>query len=365
VAVSVNASTIEADGAAIDFNTGVLNTGNATIVAAPAASQQTIISSIVVHNRSATAALLQIILFDATNEYQLTSMIQLEAGETLRYGSGGWTILDLRGLPKQNRSLASLGGNNYDFIKAGSTSEGAGLSHGLMFAAGSPGAFTIGTPGLSGRAITSATEPGRLPVQNAVTGKNYISSYSLTASIACWARLIDLMWINSGIVVTTTTAQTINSVTLPARDLNAGTVGLGCVAALLVQTATTNAGAITTITLNFTDSNGVPGVATMPSFPATAAVGTIVPFFFPAGVSGIQSIQSITLGTTLGGGAVSLMIYRPVLAQTCLLANVGQSNYTLEPGIAIENNVCLVPIYLASATSATTLYGSINVMERS
>lgn len=366
ISVSVTCSFSDiTDDEATDGNSLATITATSPVVAAPASLSQRQVHGISIVNIGSSPASLTPNIVEDGDYYPLFSTVNLLPGESLQYSSAGWQVFNINGLPKQTNSLASLGGRNYDFIKVGGTAEAAGVHHGLMFGSGSPGAFTIGTPGLSGRTITSSTEPGRIPVLNAVSGKNYIASFNITTSVACMAKIIDLLWINSGIAVTTTTAQTINSLTLPSRDLNASSAGLGCYAAILVQTATTNASAVTTITMSFTDSNGVSGkTATVPSFPATAALGTIVPFYFPAGVEGIESIQTLTLGTSLGGGAVSLIIYRPVLTQTCLLANIGNDSVALEPGIAIENNVCLLPIYLASVTTATALYGSLNVMER-
>jgi hypothetical protein len=132
--------------------------------------------------------------------------------------------------------------------------------------------------------------------------------------------------VNSGLVVTTTTAQAITPVAIPARDTFDTANGDGVLAGFLVTTATTNAGAITNMTISYTNSAGVAGrTGTVTSFPATAVIGSFIPVNLQAGDKGIQSVQSVTFGTSLAAGAVSLVLYR-VVRQVGILAA-----YTIPP----------------------------------
>ena len=168
------------------------------------------------------------------------------------------------------------------------------------------------------------------------------------------------MWVNSGLVVTTTTAQSITQPTLPARDNNGSTSGLGVYAGILVTTATTNGSAITNMTMSYTNSDGTPGrTATIASFPATAVIGTFVPFLLAAGDKGIRSIQSITLGTSLVAGAISLICFNPILSNSVLLANTGSLAYPKKLDLRLYDGHCLIPFWLASNTTATTINGNI------
>ena len=47
--------------------------------------------------------------------------------------------------------------------------------------------------------------------------------------------MIDVLWYNTGLVVTTTTLQAVTTPTLPARDINGSTNGDGVGLALLQQ----------------------------------------------------------------------------------------------------------------------------------
>ena len=140
------------------------------------------------------------------------------------------------------------------------------------------------------------------------------------------------------------------------------------VPAILVTGATTNVGAITNTTLSYTDSDGNAGnTATIASFPATAVVGTLVPFQLAAGDRGVRSIESITLGTSYAGGSISLVLLRKLASIPNPVANVGgiMNKLVNEPtGTKIFNGTALFLSYMSSATTATTLSGTIQVVGR-
>jgi hypothetical protein len=194
-----------------------------------------------------------------------------------------------------------------DFLKVGTTMEAVGVQHSFFYTTGRPGAATAPSPGIAGAALT--TYAGQIPFTNPVSGNTYIARLQASASVAGSLILYDRLWHNSGIAVTTTTSQTVNSATWPARDANAATNGAGILVGIEVSTATTNAGAVTNTTMSYTDQDGNSGAtATISSFPATAVAGTFVPFQLAAGDTGVRSIQSITLGTSYGAGAISVRI---------------------------------------------------------
>lgn len=215
------------------------------------------------------------------------------------------------------------------FYKGGGTMEAAGVLHSLFYAAGRPGAAAAPSPGMAGAALTSYA--GQIPFSNPVSGNSYLARFGAVASVAGTLLLCDRLWHNSGIVVTTTTAQNVNSATFPARDQDGSTNGNGVMVGLEVSAATTNAGAITNMTLSYTNESNTAGhtatvgAAAPQSFPATAAAGTFVPFRLAAGDKGIRSIQSITLGTSLGAGTVHLVAYRVLAAFGVPVANAAPS----------------------------------------
>lgn len=240
---------------------------------------------------------------------------------------------------------------NMDLSKVSvGTSEAAGILHSLATGAGILPAWAIGASGLTGRAVTK-TETGFLPLQTS-SNRILLTSNGLHNSIsAAPMQLVDILYVNNGLVVTTTTAQTINSVPLPSRDVNGTINGVGCIWALLVTTATTNAAAITNMSFSYTDQDGNAGATTtIPSFPATAAVGTVVPFLYAPGDTGGRSVQSITLGTSLVAGAVSLICFRIVDTVQTFGANL--SALETQRNIKLRGDEALTVMLMAVNASA-------------
>jgi hypothetical protein len=246
-------------------------------------------------------------------------------------------------------------------LKVGGTMEAAGVLHSLFYSTGLPGAAAAPSPGLSGAALTSYA--GQIPFPAAVGGETvYLASMSASASIAGKLLLVDRLWHNSGVVVTTTTAQTITSATFPARDMDGATAGRGVLVGIEVSTATTNAGAIANTTLTYTNSGGTGSrTGTITSFPATAVAGTFVPFQLAAGDVGVRSVESVTLGTSYAGGAIHLVAYRVIAELPLIIANTGAILDPIAGGFpALFDGTVPQLLWLPTATTATTITGTIN-----
>lgn len=306
-----------------------------------------------------------------TNARTAFPKLVLQRGESAFLTDTGWTVLDATGRQKKvAEENTGYAGNAGAWFKVGTSAEAAGNWYSHSKDSGHPGAWSTGTPGLAGRTTdgTSTTDGGCIPFQNPASGSLYLTQFSACGSVAHFYLLFDCLWVNTGIVVTTATAQTINSVAWPARDVNGSTNGEGVIVGILVTTATTNAGAITNTTMSYTNSDGTSGrTATMARFPATAVAGTIVWFQLQAGDKGVRSIQSITLGTSYAGGAISLIAARWLAGVPMVTANVGAAAFGVNaanPGVRLYNGTCMFVAYLASATTATNSAGVVTMMER-
>lgn len=240
-------------------------------------------------------------------------------------------------------------------LKIGGTMEAIGVLHSLFYTAGIPGAAVAPSPGLAGAALT--TYAGQIPWSNPVSGNAYLARMNSSGSLAGTISLYDRLWHNSGIVVTTTTAQTVNSVAWPARDRAGSTNGDGVLVGIEVSTATTNAAAITNTTMSYTNSAGTAGrTATIASYPATAVAGTFVPFSLQAGDVGVRSIQSITLGTSYVAGTIHLVAYRPIVSSGLPVPNVSTPLDPLTSGFPrlYSDSVPFI-VWRPTATTAVTV----------
>lgn len=353
-----------------DSNGNVATATTTDVVAAPAASTQRQVKYLGFRNRGTATQTVTVKLDISGTERYLTPDVALLPGECLYYVDGqGWFTVDAACRRKEAvRDAQGLTGQSFEYYKIGTAPEAIGAYYAWGKDTGKPGAWAPGTPGLAGRATdgTLAADAGCLPIPNPASGANYLVGHTDCRSVAGMTSLHDVLWVNSGIVVTTTTAQTVNSVAFPARDQNGSTNGEGVYVGVLVVTATTNAAAIANMTLSYTNSDGTAGrTATIASFPATAVIGTVVWFQLAAGDKGVRSIQTVTLGTSLVAGAVSLIAARKLSDVAGPIINVG-GKAPIDPntGVRLYNGTCALLIGLMSATTATTIAGSAVVAVR-
>lgn len=344
---------------------GAITTATTTTwVAAPAASTQRQLRRATFRNKSTSTSNRLTFQKDVSGTNYEAYSVTLAPGESVKMDAEGeWQVYDSAGIVRTPATTV-IDGRTQSFLKVGATSEAAGIFHTLTGSAGMPGAWVPGTPGLNGDHVScnttaDATIAGSPYLPDPASGNYYLTSATAGATVASVPFIYDLLWFNTGLVVTTTTAQSITFGTANARDQEGATNGEGIFLALHVTTATTNASAVTTITASYTDSDGNAGnTATIPSFPATAALGTFVPFLLAAGDRGVRSVESITLGTTLTAGAVSVVLFRPIAYIPSPVANVGGTISVVNAnptGTKLWNGTCLVMGYLASATTANTV----------
>jgi hypothetical protein len=367
-----------------------ISTGNissattTTILSAPASSTRRQVKFITIRNKSTTASQTITIKYDVSGtERYLTTDLILQPGFTLEYIDGqGFTVKGAQGrqLVLNNEIYSSL---TFDYRKIGTVSEAVGRYYGFAKDAGYPGAWVPGSPGVNGYWTDAsdntnaanpagATETGCYQLQTPKRGGYYLTGANAYTSTVHNSHLIDLLWYNTGLAVTTTTSQSISQPTdsIPDRDLFGSSKGVGWRVGIYVTTATTNGSAVTNTTLTYTNSDGTGSrTATILSFPATAVAGTFVPFDLQVGDNGIRSIQSITLGTSYGGGAISLVMYREITELlNCTAYQGALLNDRFQPhnidGIRIFNGTCFWWLYQSTATTATTFEGCLQLVEK-
>ncbi len=352
----------------------IISTATTTpVVVAPAASTQRNVKAIYVTNNSAgTSCNVAVSHTDGTTAVELMQFILLP-GENLGYREdGSWVHRDAQGAEYPPAGLGNYAGKSIPFMKTSTVTDAAGVWYCTSKDAGYPGAWSPGTPGVNGRNTdgTTAADYGCIPIPNAAIGANYLTALEMASSVAHTNDFFDCLWVNTGLVVTTTTEQAIATPVLPARDINGTTVGEGCTIALLVTTVSTNAAANASITVRYTNSKGVANrVATLSAIagsqlPLGANVGAICWFQLAAGDTGVKSIEGITLTTSLLTGTISLMICRDISTVGTAIVNVSTPKVIGSPGVRLFNGTCMLHNILCSATTATFFSGSLAVMEK-
>lgn len=341
-----------------------------TILAAPASSTQRQVKMITVANKGTLSLTVTLQKDVSATDYEILCSATLGLDESLQYiEKTGFVLIDAVGNSRVlNPINTGSEQRNIEIYKFGTTIESSSVMYSFAKDSGYPGAWTVGSPGVAGRVTDgmTTTDAGCFPLWTP-KGSLYLVGLEFSSTNSLQLYLQDWLWVNSGIAVTTTTSQTINSVQLPARDLLGGTAGVGVIPAILVTTDTTNGSPVTNTTLTYTNSDGVGSrTATIASFPTTCRAGSVVPFTLQVGDTGVRTIESITLGTSYGGGAISLIMYTNIASSN--LAVVGGGGLSpdfqqINPaGIKLYNGACLFPAVIC--TGILTIYASIIVTDR-
>jgi hypothetical protein len=211
---------------------------------------------------------------------------------------------------------------------------------------------------MAGAALTSYA--GQLPYTNPVSGSKYIARMVGQATIAGTLFLLDRLWHNSGITITSTSPQTVDSAEFPARDNNGSVNGEGVMVAVEVSAAT---GAGTpTFTLGYTNSDNQNGksAANIVASAASSAIGCFHPIGLAAGDKGVKSIQTITLSATWTSGTMHLVAFRVLARLELPLAQVPNAFDLVTGGMpkCFDNTVPFL-VFLPSTTTASVIGGNL------
>lgn len=353
-----------------------------TAVAAPAASNWRYLRSITVWNVSATTSQLITVQVNRSASTRRIWRGTLAPGTSLNIDDNGLDhVYGTNGVERINSDAPGFNGRSFMFAKSATAVDTTGFNYMFAKDPGMPGAFVLGTPGLNGANLDCSTAGGAAvagsPVLlNPATGGWYLTRFGVVGQVPNTYQLLDLIWYNTGLVVTTTTEQALTSPVWPARDVNGAVTGEGLGIALYSTAANTNAAAIASTTVRYTNTQGVANrTATFTAqsgfqAPATPVIGTWMPFQLQAGDTGVQSIQGVTLGTSYVTGTLSLFVYSQLASDGLATSNFPSgslvSRQMLNPGVRVWNGTCLnVSVMGAPQTTAPSFTnGVIELMER-
>ena len=382
--VTSAAAQIECHASWADFNGTAVSLGRqnpaaittattTTIVAAPGSGVQRNVKHLNITNDHPTVSCaITVEHFDGTTASELIAVTLLSGENRVLGEDGRWTHYDANGAVYPPAGKGAFDGYPVVFMKSGTAADGAGYWYCTSKDPGFPGAWSPGTPGINGRVTdgTTAADFGCMPLKTPALGANFLTEVTMGASANHSHLFFDVLWVNSGIVVTTTTAQAISMPTLPARDVNGTSNGEGCMIGMLTTTANTNAAAIANSIVTYTNSDGVGSrTATLSAIagsqiPPTPVIGTLVWFNLQGGDRGVRSIQSITLNTSLGGGAVSLFIARDLANIGTSVVNVQVTRRLSDPGVRLFNGSCILHCNLSTGGTTTFYNGEIVIQEK-
>lgn len=242
--------------------------------------------------------------------------------------------------------------------KVGISTAAVGAMRGYTpwYAAGNPGAATANAAGVNGAAVTAPVN-GMLPRTNPTGGAfAYLARLGINASTPGTLWLIDRMWNNSGLSVTSTAAQAITAAALPARSGDGTANGANVMAA--IEWSATGGSGTPTVTLTYTDQDG--GTGNTGTFTAVASppVGTFEVFTLAAGDTGVRAPSSFIQSATRTSGTMNLVLFRVLAQVEVTSANIGNAIDVLTAGMPrIYDGSVLQLVWFPSATTATNFIG--------
>jgi hypothetical protein len=225
------------------------------------------------------------------------------------------------------------------------------------YVAGTPGAGNAPSAGVNGTAVTGNSIAGQIPRTNPVSGNAYLSRLAFNASTPGVLWLIDRLWENSGLVVTSNTAQAITSAALPARSGDGTTNGADVLAA--IEWSATGGAGTPTVTLSYTNSTATGGTRSA-TFTGVASppVGTFEIFALQAGDTGIRSVSSFIQTATRTSGTMHLVLFRVLAQVEVVAANIGNAIDAITGGMPrLYDGTVPQLVWFPSATTATNFSG--------
>lgn len=239
--------------------------------------------------------------------------------------------------------------------KVGPTFEGAGLPTSLWYTAGRPGAGVAPSSGINGAAI-SAPLSGQIPRTNPGAGNAHLARLAAQAGIIGTLWLCDRLWANSGLSVTSTTAQAITPATLPARDRDGTTNGEDVLCG--VEWSAAGGAGVPTVTLTYTDQSGNTGATASFVGQATPAQGLLELFPLAAGDTGVRAPTSFIQSATRTSGTMHLVMFRILAQIPVTVANVlNYVDFLTSGGPRIYDDSVPFLVWVPTSATATTVFG--------
>ncbi len=247
---------------------------------------------------------------------------------------------------------------DWDFLKAGPAAEAAGQWVSHWYAAGSPGAGSdpAATPGTA-----YDDTAGSMFFSDVSPDQKHLLTFGAAATVNCTLMLYDRLVGVSGITLNSTGNKTVNSTALPRYS---GTASAEVEAWVEVTTATTGTAPVVSMN-SYTNQDGTTGRAggTL-TFPAAATdVRWMAKLPLQAGDKGVQAISTLNVATAGTAGVCNVILIKP-LAYLPLVANLwNERDLVLQLARLprVFDGACLATAQLATATTATTVWGKVGL----
>lgn len=245
-------------------------------------------------------------------------------------------------------------------VQKASITSVAGFHYSLLTSVGFPIAGSVPATG-AGAAVTNTT-PGSLQVPSALgAGENlFLGQVSLGMQTVGTLILYDRLWATSGLSGTVTTAQTVGTGTLPRYNTGVE---------LWLEWYTATGSTAANVTASFTRQDGTAGQTTTSlALPASVPANRMYQLPLPAGSTGVQSVESVTLSaSTLTAGNFGVTLLKRLAVIPIQIAGSGQTFDFFQLGkLNLASSTATLPslwfMILPSTTTTGVISGQISTL---
>ena len=248
---------------------------------------------------------------------------------------------------------------SYQYLKAFVAAQAAGQWMTGWTAVGAPGAGAAPatTPGTA-----YGNTAGGITLADTTTDLKALLTFGACATQNSTVMLYDRLVGVSGISIASTGAKTISSTALTRYT---GTASVGVQAWLEVTTATTTTAAVVNLN-SYTNEGGTAarsgGSYTFPNAAMPAGFACQLPM--QAGDMGLRSVEvGLNVGTATTAGVVNVVLIRPLTYLPLIANQWNERDLVLQLAAMprVFDQATLGLMLLASNTTATTVWGSLNI----
>lgn len=248
-----------------------------------------------------------------------------------------------------------------NFLKVLSAAKSAGafqsgwLATGFPAAGAAPPAYTAG----AGYTCDKSTAGAMLYANAAV--KNWFAQIQASSNVAGTLIIADRLWSCSGIPFGASTYNITTPGNLPARIIDNG-AEVEC----WVEQFVAAGAASGTLTLNYLNANtGAAKAGVIPAVVSAPVAGQMQPFPLAAGDTGVRQITSVTNSATWTSGSFGLTLLKRLATIPLPIAGVGNVLDWAALGLpGILNDACLMFIFQATSTTAATILGNTEIIDK-
>ena len=247
---------------------------------------------------------------------------------------------------------AALASGQRIVLQKASITAVANFYYSLWTATGFPGAGGAVGNILAGVILTDTTA-GAVIITAFSGDTGYLMTFDASSAVAGCLSVYDRLW-HSGPHLTTS----LHTDTLTGQPALARVPGNNYAQLELWLEVTALGGATaTTVTVSYQDGANVTQTATLDSNLSSIPVQRMLPFRL-ANSTGIQKVNSVTVGGVLGTASFNVVIQRNIVDHTVVSPNIGRPKKgPFETGMPIiYADSCLAMMFLATTTSTGIVY---------